>query len=75
VGRQGTQLLSGARREDDLEPHSGQIIARMLLQGKVGLTARLSCKATAEARPCQLQSLVRRRSSWREHLLVLLHPR
>jgi hypothetical protein len=31
VGRQGTQSLSGARREDDLEPHSGQSIARLLI--------------------------------------------
>ena len=45
VGRQGTQLLSGARREDDLEPHSGQSIARIALQGKVGLTAAITCEA------------------------------
>jgi hypothetical protein len=45
VGRQGTQLLSGARREGDLEPHSGQSIARIALQGKVGLTVATSCGA------------------------------
>jgi hypothetical protein len=45
VGRQGTQLLSGARREGNLEPHSGQSIARIAVQGKVGLTAAISCEA------------------------------
>jgi hypothetical protein len=64
VGRQGTQLHSGARREDDLEPQSGQIIARMFVKGKVGLALGITCEAHTDGTRTalghlQLQRLVR----------------
>jgi hypothetical protein len=45
VRRKGTQLSHRSGGQDDLEPHSGQILARLLLPCKVGRTLRISCQA------------------------------